>query len=100
MKSVLAAIAVVLILGSAAYGGWYYGPGVAYYPGPVYGYSGPVYTYAGPSCGYSPYVTYYSPYVTYSPVVGPVVTPAPVWVGPFGRVYYPRPAVRRVLVVP
>jgi hypothetical protein len=100
MKSILAAVAIVLILGSTAYGGWYYGPRAVYYPAPVYAYPGPVYSYAGPTWGYSPYATYYRPYMTYSPIVGPVVEPAPVWVGPRGRVYYPGLPARRVLVLP
>ena len=93
MKNLLIAIALVLLLGSTAYGGWYVGPTVGYrYYAPV-----PVYAYPAPV-----------PYVTYSPViVGPVFAPAPVWVGrpvvvgPAGKVYIPgrpvRNAVRAVL---
>ncbi len=75
MKSIFAAVAVVLLLGTTAYGqccGW---PTTAYYPTPVYAYSPPVYAYPTPcySCGMP--VAY--PYVAYSPVV-----PATVWYGP------------------
>lgn len=100
MKTLIAAIAVVLLLGSTAYGGWYDGPTMvqSYYPyypaGPVYGYPGPV-VVAGPR-------------VVYSPIFpAPMMVPAPVWygrpvvVGPAGRVYLPgrpvRNAVRAVL---
>jgi len=97
MKTLIAAIAVVLLLGSTACGGWYVGPRVvqSYYPvGPVYGYPGPV-VVAGPR-------------VVYSPIIpAPMMVPAPMWyrppvvVGPAGRVYLPgrpvRNAVRAVL---
>jgi len=96
MKTLLAAIAVVLLLGSTAYGGWYDGPTMvqSYYPaGPVYGYPAPVVV---------------GPRVVYSPIVpARVMAPAPLWygrpvvVGPAGRVYLPgrpvRNAVRAVL---
>lgn len=96
MKTLIAAIAVVLLLGSTAYGGWY-GPRVIapYYPvGPVYAYPAPV--------------VVIGPRVVYSPIVpAPMMAPAPVWygrpvvVGPAGRVYLPgrpvRNAVRAVL---
>ncbi len=88
MKGLIIAVALLLVLGSTAYGGWYVGPtvGYRYYaPAPVYAYPAPV------------------PYVTYAPVFAP----APVWVGrpavvgPAGRVYVPgrpvRNAVRAVL---
>jgi hypothetical protein len=97
MKNLIIAIAVILLLGSTAYGGWYVGPTMvrAYYPvAPVYAYPAPM-VVPGPQ-------------VVYSPVVpGPVLAPAPVWVGrpvvvgPAGRVYVPgrpvRNAVRAVL---
>jgi hypothetical protein len=93
MKTLMIAVALVLVLGSTAYGRWYVGPppGYAYYPAaPVYAYPAPV------------------PYTVYSPVIaGPVMAPAPVWVGrpavvgPAGRVYVVgrpvRNAVRAVL---
>ena len=91
---VIMAAVVVLMLSSTAYGRWYVGPRVAYYPGaPVYAYPAPV-VVPGPQVVYSPVLT------------GPVVAPAPVWVGPpgvvvRGKVYIPgrpvRNAVRAVL---
>jgi hypothetical protein len=88
MRTLIIALALVLALGSTAYGRWYVGPtvGYSYYaPAPVYAYPAPV------------------PYVTYAPVWAP----APVWVGPpvvvgpAGRAYIPgrpvRNAVRAVL---
>jgi hypothetical protein len=97
MKNLIIAVAVFLMLGSTAFGGWYVGPtyGYAYYPG------APVYAYPAP-------VVVPGPRVVYSPIVpGPVVAPAPVWaarpvvVGPAGKVYIPgrpvRNAVRAVL---
>ena len=107
MKSILVAIALVLLLGSTAYGGWYVGPWGAYYPAPVYAYPGPVYAYPAPAYAYPPVVVA-RPYVTYAPIVpGPVVAPAPVWVGPpavfvgpRGRVYVPgRPLRNSVIAV-
>ena len=97
MKGLIIAVAVVLMLGSTAYGGWYVGPtvGYSYYaPAPVYAYPAPV--------------VVARPHVVYSPVIaGPVVAPAPVWVGRpvvvgrYGKVYLPgrpvRNAVRAVL---
>jgi hypothetical protein len=92
MKNFALAVALVLVLGSTAYGGWYAGPAVGYtaYYAPRYYYApGPVYAYPSPV-----------PYVTYAPVVGPVVAPAPVWVGrpvvvgPAGKVYVPGRPVR------
>ena len=71
MKNIILAVAVVVMLGSTAYGGWYVGPsvGYAYYPAaPVYAYPAPV-VVAGPR-------------VVYSPIMpAPVVAPAPMWVG-------------------
>jgi len=89
MKNLLIAVAVLLALGSTAYGGWYVGPsvGYAYYPGtPVYAYPAPV-VVPGPQ-------------VVYSPVVVPapvVVAPRPVVVGPSGKVYVPGRPVRNTL---
>ena len=98
MKNLVMVAAVVLMLGSTAYGGWYVGPtvGYAYYPAvPVYAYPpAPVVVFA--------------PQVVYSPVVpGPILTAAPVWVAPPGvvirsKVYIPGRPVRNVIraVVP
>ncbi len=96
MRNLLIAVAVVLMLGSTAYGGWYVGPtvGYAYYPAPVYAYPAPV--------------VVARPYVAYAPVMAaPMVAPAPVWVGrpvvvgPAGKAYIVgrpvRNAVRAVL---
>ena len=93
MKTLIAAIAAVLLLGSTAYGGWYVGPRMvqSYYPvGPVYGYPAPV-VMAGPQ-------------VVYSPIVpAPIMAPAPMWygrpvvVGPAGRVYLPGRPVRNTV---
>ena len=85
MKSILAAIAVVLLLGSTAYGQWYVGPRAVYYPAspyyaypasPYYAYPAPVYADPAPYYAYRmPVVA--SPYYAYSPVYSPVM-PAPV----------------------
>ncbi|MFZ1934192.1 MAG: hypothetical protein WCB27_26115 [Thermoguttaceae bacterium] len=114
MKSILAAVAVVLFLGSTACGHWYVGPrAVCYpaavyaYPAPVYAYLAPVYAYPAPVYPYRVPVTAY-PYVAYSPVVAaPAVVPAAVWYGPPGvvvrsKVYIPGRPVRNVVraVVP
>ena len=104
MKSILSAIAVVLLLGSAAYGDWYVGPGVAYYPAaPAYYAAAPVYAYPAPVYAYRVPVVVSRPYVAYAPVYAP----APVWVGPPGvvvrsKVYFPGRPVRNVVraVVP
>jgi hypothetical protein len=88
MKNLVIAVAMVLMLGSTAYGGWYVGPtvGYAYYPGvPMYAYPAPV--------------VVSGPYVAYSPILAP----APVWmgrpvvVGPAGRVYLPGRPVRNTI---
>jgi hypothetical protein len=114
MKTIFAAIAVVLLVGSTAYGQWYVGLRAVYYPAaPVYAYPAPVYAYPAPVYAYpAPVYTYRvpvvapAPYVAYSPVVPPpVVAPAPVWVGPGvivrNKVYFygqpVRNAVRAVL---
>lgn len=92
MKNLIIAVAMVLLLGSTAYGDWYPGPsvGYAYYPaGPVYGYPAPVLVAR--------------PRVVYSPVmVAPVMAPAPVWgrpvvVGPAGKVYVPGRPIRNTV---
>jgi hypothetical protein len=93
MKTMLIAVALLLLLGSSAMGGWYVGPTVGY-------------SYYAPAAVYA----YPAPYVTYAPVVArPVVVAAParawvgrpVVVGPAGKVYVPgrpvRNAVRAVL---
>ena len=111
MKTIFAAIVVVLLLGSTAYGQWYYGPRAVYYPAaPVYVYPAPVYAYPAPVYAYPAQVYTYrvpvvaaSPYVAYSPVVpAPVIAPAPVWYGPPGvvvrsKVYIPGRPVRNVV---
>ena len=80
MRHLVVAIAVLLLLGSTAYGGWYVGPRVVY----AYPPAAPVYAYPAP-------VIVAPPRVVYSPIVpAPVVIPAPVWVGPPGVVVYPR----------
>jgi hypothetical protein len=87
MKSIFTALVLVLFLGSAACGGWYYGPRVACYP------TAPVYAYPAP-------VVVQQPYVAYTPVVAaPAVvvrTPAVV-VGARWRVYVPGRPVRNVV---
>ncbi len=119
MKSILAAVAVVLLLGSTAYGQWYVGPRAVYYPAapvyaypsPVYAYPAPVYAYPAPMYAYRAYrvpVVAPSPYVAYAPVVAaPVVVPRRVWYGPpavvvRSKVYIPGRPVRNVVraVVP
>ena len=97
MRNVIIALAVLLLLGSTAYGGWYVGPRAVY---TYYPPAGPVYAYGAPVVA--------PPYVTYSPVAPvPLVAPGPVWVAPPAvivapRVYYPGQPVRNVLraVVP
>lgn len=89
MKSITIAVALFLLLGSTAWGGWYVGPtvGYTYYaPAPVYAYPQAV------------------PYVTYSPVItAPVVAPSPVWVGrpvvigPAGKIYVPGRPIRNTV---
>jgi hypothetical protein len=107
MRSIFAAVAVVLLLGSTAYGQWYVGPRAVYYPAsPYYAYSAPVYAYPAPYYAYrTPVVA--SPYYAYSPVYSPVmpapvVAPAPVWYGAPGvvvrsRVYIPGRPVRNAV---
>ena len=110
MKSILAAVAVVLLLGTTAYGQWYVGPRAVYYPAPVYAYPAPVYAYPTPVYAYRvPVAAYpYAAYYPYSPVMAaPVAVPATVWYGPPGvvvrsKVYIPGRPVRNVVraVVP
>jgi len=97
MKNLLIVVAVLLLLGSTAYGGWYVGPtvGYRYYAAaPVYSYPAPVLV-PGPQVVYSPVVA--APLV----VPSPVVVGRPVVIGPAGRVYIVgrpvRNAVRAVL---
>jgi hypothetical protein len=112
MKTILAAIVVVLLLGSTAYGQWYVGPRAVYYPAaPAYAYPAPAYAYPAPVYAYPARVYAYparvytyrvplvapSPYVAYAPVA-----PAPVWYGPPGvvvrsKVYLPGRPVRNVV---
>jgi hypothetical protein len=84
MKNMLAALVVVLLLGSTAYGQWYVGPRVVYYPAaPAYAYAAPVYAYPAPYYTYRVPVVAPAPYVAYSPLVqAPVLAPAPVVFGP------------------
>ncbi len=87
MKSLIIAVALVLLCGSTAFAGWYAGPvvGYRYYaPAPVYAYP--------------------APYVTYSPVMAapvvapmPVVVGRPVVIGPAGKVYIPGRPIRNTV---
>ncbi len=106
MKTLIATIALILLLlGSTAYGGWYVPPRVvhAYYPAPAYAYPAPVYAYPAPVSAYPAPAYYYR-----APIVRPMPyrVYSPVWAGPRGvvvrgRVYIPgrpiRNAVRAVL---
>lgn len=90
MKNLIIAVAVVLLLGSTAHGGWYVGPtvGYRYYaPAPV--------VVAGPQVVYAPV----APVQVVVPA--PVVVGRPVVVGPAGRAYIVgrpiRNAIRAVL---
>ena len=104
MKSIFAAIAVVLLVASASYGAWYVAPApVATYYAPLYGYPAPVYAYPAPPVVPAPYAVYSPvlaprPYMTYAPVVAP----APVLVGPpavvvRSKVFIPGRPVRNVV---
>jgi hypothetical protein len=92
MRNLVIAVAVVLMLSSTAWAGWYVGPtvGYAYYP------AVPAYVYPAP-------VVVAAPQVVYAPVApGPVVTAAPVWIGPPGvvvrsKVYIPGRPLRNVV---
>jgi hypothetical protein len=92
MKNLIIALAVLLVLGSTAYGGWYVGPVRAYYApvAPMYAYPAPVYA-PGPQVVYSPVVP--------DPVMvpGPVVLGRPVVVGPAGKVYIPGRPIRNTV---
>ncbi len=102
MKTLIAAIAVILLLGSSAYGAWYVGPRVvtAYYPAaPVCACPAPAYAYYP-----APVVRYRVPAVAPAPrgVYSPVVAPAGVWVAPRpvvvrGKVYMPGRPIRNVV---
>ena len=100
MKSILAAVVVVLLLGTTAYGQWYAGPTVAYYPAaPAYAYPAPVYAYPAPYYTYRAPVVAYYPYAAYAPVVA---APVSVWYGAPGvvvrsKVYIPGRPVRNVI---
>ncbi len=100
MKTAIAALGIVLFLGSTSFAAWYVAPTVvqAYYPmGPVYAYPAPV-------------VVAPMPYVTYMPVAEPappcfygppVVAPVPMVIGRPAvvryRVFYPGQPVRNVV---
>jgi len=100
MKTAIAALGIVLFIGSTSCAGWYVAPTVvqAYYPvSPVYAYPATV-------------VTAPVPYVSYMPVTAPagpctygvlVVAPVPVVVGPPAvirtRIFYPGQPVHNVL---
>jgi hypothetical protein len=104
MKTLIAALGIVLLLSSTSFAGWYVGPTVyqAYYPmAPVYGYPAPVVAAPAPYVAYMPVAT---PVVTY--YNAPVVAPVPVIVGRPAvvrtKVYYPGQPVRNAVkaVVP
>jgi len=111
MKLPVLAVALVLVLGSVSYAGWYVVPPAiyGYYPyyaaAPVYAYPPPV--VAAPQVAYSPVLP--APQVMYAPVApAPILAPAPVpyWYGrPVvvrSKVYLPGRPVRNVVrfVVP
>jgi hypothetical protein len=84
MKNLILALALVLMLGSMAHGGWYVAPrAYAYYP---------------PAMVYAPAPV---PYVTYAPIMAPppVWAGRPVVVGPAGRLYVPGRPVRNAVRV-
>lgn len=93
MRTMIAAIAAVLLLGATAQAGWYVGPvgGYAYYPAaPVYVAPAPVYVAPPPYAVYRPRVVVPAPvYAPYGPAV----------VGPRGRVYVPGRPVRNAVRV-
>jgi hypothetical protein len=93
MKTLLVAVAALLLLGSTAYGRWYVAPTVVYQnyaAAPVYAYPAPV-VVAGPQVVYAPYAA--------GPVMvpAPVVVSRPVVVGPTGKVYIVGRPVRNVV---
>jgi hypothetical protein len=109
MKTLIAALVILLLISSTTFAGWYVvRPTVvqAYYPG------APVYAYPAPYVSYMPVAP--APYVSYMPAAPvqpyaygvPVVAPAPIVVGPAAvvraRVFYPGQPVRNVVkaVVP
>ena len=89
MKNLLIAVAVLLLLGSTAYGGWYVGPTVGY----SYYAAAPVYAYPAPA-------VVPGPQVVYSPIMAPpVLAPAPVMVAPLvGRPVVVGPAGKAYIV--
>jgi hypothetical protein len=108
MKTLIAALGIVLLIGSTSVAGWYVGPTVvrAYYPA-TYAYAAPVMVAPAPYVSYMPMATA-GPYVSYMPVSEPgcacgvpVVAPAPVVVGApvvvRYRVFYPGQPVRNVV---
>jgi hypothetical protein len=98
MRTLIAALGIVLLVSSTSFAGWYVAPTVvnAYYPAPVYAYS-PVMVAPAPYVSYMP-VAAPAPYCAYSV---PVVAPAPVYLGPPAvvryRAFYPGQPVRNVL---
>jgi hypothetical protein len=105
MKTLIAALVIVLFFSTSCFAGWYYAPTVVqtYYPGaPVYAYAAPVAVAPAPYVSYMP-VAAPSPYCAYSV---PAVVPAPVVVGRPAvvryKVFYPGEPVRNVVkaVVP
>jgi hypothetical protein len=87
MRKMMLAIAVFLLVGSTAFGGWYMGPTVGYsYYAPA-----PVYAYPAPYVAYSPVIA--------APVVAPtpVVVGRPVVVGPAGKIYIPGRPIRNTV---
>jgi len=99
MKTLLAALGIVLLIGSTSIAGWYVGPTVvqAYYP--AYYPVAPVYAYP------ARVVVAPAPYVTYMPVAAPAPyvygAPVPMLFGPpavvRAKVYYPGQPVRNVV---
>ena len=105
MKTLIAALLIVLLLGSTSFAGWHVVPTVvrAYYPvAPVYAYPAPVVVAPAPYVSYMP-LAVPAPAYAYGP---PVIAPAPVIVGRpavvRAKVYYPGQPVRNTLkaVVP
>ena len=94
MKTLLAALAIVLVMGSTALAGHRY---VVAYPAPVpvvsyYAPAAPVYVAPAPV----PYNAYYAP----PAVAYPVAVPAPVYAYPAPVYAYPAPVVVRAKVYP
>jgi|WetSurMetagenome_2_1015567.scaffolds.fasta_scaffold796202_1 hypothetical protein len=104
MKTLIAALGIVMLISSTSFAGWYVGPTMVqtYYPmAPAYAYPAPVVAAPAPYVAYMPVAT---PVVTY--YGSPVVAPVPVYVGRpavvRSKVYYPGQPVRNVVkaVVP